>query len=111
MNLISTVEYLNKYVFLRLSKIKEKTKKITPAIFKEEVIGARLLGELSGAEKVLEAIVQNKHWDREFIEAELHVYIAELNNMACDYLSSNAKVDVGDILESYGYYGENNVKK
>ena len=101
--------YLNKYAAMRCFSIKKKTKKVTFKMLKDEVIGSRLLGELSGAEKILQAIVDNKDWDRDMIEAELHTFIVELNNLACEYLKLNTLVGVEDILREYGYYEKDNV--
>ena len=108
MNLNDTVAYLSKYATIRNFNVKKHTKKITSSILKEEIIAARILGEMSGAEKLLNAIVDNKDWDRGDIEAELHIYIKDLNNMVCEYLHSNRLLEVDDILKAYNYIEEDN---
>ena len=79
-------------------------KKITRERLFSEIAIARVLGELNSAERILEAIVDHKDWDREMIEAELHLFVKELAEVAGVYLEGKKVFDLEDILREYGYY-------
>ena len=104
MNLEKVVAYLEKYANMRSFNILSKTKKITPRILKQEIVTARILGELSAAEKIIQAIIDHKDWDREAIEGEMHIYALELNNLVSEYLNADRKMSVDDLLKLYGYF-------
>lgn len=91
------------YAERRKYSYKKYTKKSILELLRNEIQTGVILGELSGAERLLKAIVDNQDWDRSDIEAELHLFISNLNNVVSEYLNSNTMVDLEDILEMYGY--------
>lgn len=96
----------DQYAASRKYAYKKVTKKITGEALRHEINIARYLGELSGAERLLRAIVENKEWTKEDIEAELHVFVQDLNNSAAKMLGKNEVVGLEDILKMYGYFNE-----
>ena len=94
------------YASKRKFAYKRHTKKITPESLAQEISIGRVLGELSGAERILRAIVENKDWTREDIEAELHLFIESLSEISSLYLKGKKVVDLNNILEIYGYFGK-----
>lgn len=94
----------DRYAIRRKFSYKQHVKKISTEMLRQEIIIARILGELSGAERVLQSIVQNPEWQREDIEAELHFFIKDLNNVAATHLGANKTIDIEDILQIHGYF-------
>jgi len=81
-------------------------KKLSLEKVRQEIIAARVLGELSAAERILQAITTNSDWSKEDIEAELHVFVKDLNNVAAEYLNTGRIIGVEDVLKIYGYFEE-----
>jgi len=105
--LFNTVVSQNEdYAIRRKFAYKQVTKKVNLTTLYEEIAIARVLGELSGAERLLRAIVENKDWDRETIEAELHIFIENLSEIGSKYLEGKKTFELDDILEMYGYFGK-----
>jgi len=94
------------YAVRRKFAYKKITKKVTLEVLSAEIAMARILGELSGAERILQAIVDNKDWDREMIEAELHFFVESLAEIGSVYLEGKKTIGLEDILKMYGYYGK-----
>jgi len=92
------------YALRRKNAYSSITKKVALGKLSEEIRIARILGELNGAERILRAIVENKDWDREAIEAELHFFIEDLSEIGSTYLTGKKVLGLEDILEMYGYY-------
>jgi hypothetical protein len=90
------------YAFSRTQEYKNR-KKITPAILKDEITTGRVVGEMANAERILKAIIANPDWNREDIEAELHLLIQDLNNHLCEKLNLENKVDLEKVLSVHGY--------
>ncbi len=97
-----------KFIFADAQK-KKLIKKITPETLKQEVLTARILGELSAVERIIEALVKNPELDREQLEAELQLFVVGCNNTAASLLGSDYKITVENVLDVHGYYnkGEN----
>ena len=85
---------------------KAKGKKVTLETLAREVSVARVLGETGGAETILRAIVDNKDWTREDIEAEIHLFIESLAQISSMYLHGKKMIGLEDILEKYDYYAK-----
>lgn len=83
---------------------KKNSKKISPEALRSEINIARFLGEMSGAEEILVAIVNNPEWDRADIEAQVHMFVRDLNSIASEYLGTQKVIDIEEILEIHGYY-------
>ena len=81
-------------------------KKITLKMLEEELVIARMVGELSGAERVLKAVINNKEWSKEDIEAELHLFIKDVYNTISGQINHNKKIDIEDVLKIYEYYNK-----
>jgi len=92
------------YAIRRKFAYKKITKKVTLEVLSSEIAIARILGELSGAERILEAIVYNKDWTREDIEAQLHLFIESLAEIGSVYLEGKKTIELEDILEMYNYF-------
>jgi len=107
----SLVKTNTAYASTRSFAYRKSKVKVTPNRLSEEIVIARILGELSGAEKLLQAIVDNKDWDREMIEAELHIFVEKLAEVSSMYLQGKKVIDLEDILDMYGYFGEKGKKE
>ena len=100
----SVVEHSNQWAIKRKFYYKKKNKKVTFANLATEIVIAKTLGYLDSAEHLLKAIVKNPDWTREDIEAELHLYIQNLSNIAEESLGQEKSIDLDFILNEYDYY-------
>jgi len=100
------VKHNTEYAYQRKFAYRKLGKKVSLETMANEIIIGRTLGELSGAEKILQAIVDNKDWDREMIEAELHIFVEKLAEVGSLYLQGKKTIELEDILKMYGYFGK-----
>ena len=85
-----------------------RKKDCNPETLRQEVLVARLLGEMAAGERILNAIRDNSDWDVSTIEGELHLFISAVNNEVAKIMDSSRTLDVEDVMKAYGYYDEKN---
>jgi len=85
--------------------------KVALGILAKEIEAARVIGEMSGAERVLTSLVANPEWTREDLEAELQIFVVKCNNQVVETLkqtnlrtTAGKIIEVTDVLESHNYY-------
>ena len=97
------------YALKRKLLYKNAKKKCNPETLRREVLVAKLLGEMGAGERILRALRENSEWDKDTLEAELHIFISQVNNEVAKILGSNRILEVEDVLRTYGYYGKEKV--
>jgi hypothetical protein len=83
---------------------KKGRKKVSQEDLRKEVAVARILGEMSGAERVISSLVANPEWDRETLEAELHMFVVNCGDAAAELMQSENCIDLEEVLLTHGYY-------
>jgi len=106
----SMIDHSNQWAAKRKMFYKNRKIKITGERLAAELRVAKILGYLDSAEHILKAITMNKDWTKEDIEAELHLYLQNLSNIAEEYMGQEKSIDLNFILEQYGYF-DNKIEK
>lgn len=84
-------------------------KKFPPSVFKTELKFAYIAGELSGMERMLQYIIDNKTTlTIEDLEAEIHQYLAKGLTELNSHFKTNDKYGLEVVLDRYGYYKKDN---
>ena len=86
--------------------VKNKIKKVTVEVLRQEIVAARILGEVSAAERIVEMLVSNPKMERDELEAELHIFAAGCCNVASEILGSKWNFEVDNVLQAHGYYNK-----
>ena len=88
-----------KYVY-----ISNGNKKVTPENLRKEVMLARILGEMSGAERVISSLVANPDWDRDDLEVAIHQFVVDCADNAAKVMGEVNLIGINDVLEAHNYY-------
>jgi len=88
-------------------KILYGKKRPTREDLRKEIVVARILGEMSAAERVVASMVANPDWDRSDLECAIHEFVVNCNNTAASLLGSSNLIDIEDVLKAHNYYKEN----
>ena len=87
-------------------KILYNKKKPTKEDLRKEVMVARILGEMSAAERVIATMVAQPDWDRSDLESAIHEFVVNCNNTAASLLGSNQLIEIDDVLKAHDYYAK-----
>ena len=87
-------------------KIVYNKKKPTRENLRQEVMIARILGEMSAAERVIATMVANPEWDRSDLECAIHEFVVNCNNTAASLMGTNQLIDIEDVLQAHDYYNK-----
>ena len=101
---MSVFQNATTYAVKRKLLYKNAKKKCNPETLRQEVLIAKLLGEMGAGERILRALRENSEWDKDTLEAELHIFISQVNNEIAKITGSNRILEVEDVLRTYGYY-------
>jgi len=101
-----TLDYFHEYALMRYKRLTRHKQKITPRVFKEEIVAARLIGELSAAEKILVVTKENPDWTKEELEGELHMFVNDANNLYCKYTEIDRVIKLDEVVKEYTYTGD-----
>ena len=86
---------------------KHGKKKISPEDLRKEVMVARILGEMSGAERVTSSMVANPKWKMSDLSAAIQVFIVRCGEAACGIMKSNQIIGLEDVIEVHNIKGYN----